>query len=366
MNDMALMRRALALAERGRGLTFPNPCVGAVVALDGRIVGEGWHRFFGGPHAEVDALQPLGPAARGATVVVTLEPCSHWGKTPPCADFLVRSKVREVVAAITDPLPAIRGRGFAKLRRGGVRVRFWKDGPLTQKARDVARPYLTWLERKRPFVILKSAVSLDGKIATSGGESKWITSAAARAYARGLRAGVEAVMVGVGTVAADDPSLIAPSDAARQPARGIVDTELRISRRAQVLDGAARAIVLCGPGASPARRARLERDGAEVVPVPVRNGGVDLRLGLAALVERRIGSVLLEGGGELNGSALEARVVDRAAFFVAPLILGGREAKTAVEGTGVSRIAEAMRLDRVQVRRIGSDILIEGDVCSRD
>ncbi len=360
-DDTKFLRLALELAARGAGQTAPNPMVGAVLVRAGRVVGSGWHTRAGSPHAEVLALDEAGRLARGATMYVNLEPCCHFGRTPPCVDAIIGAGVAEVVACMTDPDRRVDGRGFRALRGAGVRVRV---GALRQEARRLNERFLRWAGSGMPFVTLKAGMSLDGRIATRAGESKWITSARARAEARRLRGRHDAVMVGVGTVLADDPRLTAPpARGAREPIRVVVDGRLRTPPAARLLRSGAtgrETFILTLPGAPRRRRARLEAAGALVVEVPGRDGRIELRAALRELGRRGVSSVLLEGGSELLGSALDAGVGDALALFVAGRLVGGRDALSAFGGSGAARLREAAGVRELRLRRLGSDLLVEG------
>ncbi len=341
--DRQLMRRALELAARGLGETNPNPAVGCVVARDGRVVGEGWHRRAGGPHAEAVALGRAGERARGATLYVTLEPCAHFGRTPPCAPLVRESGVDRVVVAIGDPSPAVRGRGLALLRRAGIAV---ETGVLGAEAARLNERFLTSARLRRPYVLLKAAITLDGRIATASGRSKWITSPGQRRQARWLRRLHDAVLVGIGTVLADDPLLLPTPRTRRGFVRVVLDSGLRLPVRSRLVRTAsARAPVLvlaCRD--EPARRRALEDAGVTVLPVEAEAGRVALRPALGVLAARDVTSLLVEGGSEALGSFLAARLVDGVALFRAPLLLGGRHSRPAFGGQDPAEIAEALRL----------------------
>lgn len=367
--DLGFLRLALRLAARGAEETSPNPMVGAVLVRDGRVVGRGYHRRAGSPHAEVTALEQAGARARGARLYVNLEPCCHFGRTPPCVDALIGAGVREVVACMRDPDPRVNGKGFRALRAAGLRVRV---GALEEEARRLNERFLRFATTGLPFVTLKAGMSLDGRIATRGGESKWITSPQARVEARRLRRRHDAVLIGVGTALADDPGLHAARRVegagtrsggrrgVRAPVRVVLDARLRTPRRSRLFAAGGEVVIVTLPGASPARRRRLERAGALVLEVPGRRGRVDLRRALAELGRRGITSVLVEGGSEVLGSALDAGVGDRLALFVAGRILGGRGALPAFGGLGVRWLGEAASLREMTVRPAGPDLLIEG------
>jgi diaminohydroxyphosphoribosylaminopyrimidine deaminase/5-amino-6-(5-phosphoribosylamino)uracil reductase len=320
--------------------------VGCVVARDGRILGVGFHARAGLPHAEVLALAAAGRRARGATLYVTLEPCSHRGRTPPCAPLVRDSGVARVVASLRDPNPLVAGRGLALLRRAGVAV---ETGLLAAEAGRLNERFLAWARRGRPFVLLKSALTLDGRIATAAGRSRWITSAAQRRQARWLRRLHDAVLVGIGTALADDPLLL-PSPRTRRPAlRVVLDSRLRLSPGSRLARTAGtRSPVLafsCAP--SPARRRALERAGVEVAVVPGEGGRVSLPAALAALAARGVTSLMVEGGGEVLGSFLADRLLDQVALFRAPLLLGGRRSRAAFGGPDPLRVGDALRLEAV-------------------
>jgi diaminohydroxyphosphoribosylaminopyrimidine deaminase/5-amino-6-(5-phosphoribosylamino)uracil reductase len=354
------MGRALRLAARGRGWTSPNPMVGAVIVKRERVVGEGYHHEVGGPHAEVWALEAAGANARGATVYVGLEPCCHHGRTPPCTRALIAAGVKRVVAASLDPDRRVSGQGVRQLRDAGIRVDI---GVREAEARRLNEGYVKRVTTGLPFVSLKAAMSLDGKIATAGGESQWITGEPARKLAHRLRAEHDAVVVGVETALADDPQLTVRTARGRSPLRVVVDSRARTPATARLLAAHERRPIIAVTEAAPeANRRRLEAAGAAVWVSPAVNGRVDLCRLLRRLAEEGVNSVLVEGGGTLAAGALAAGVVDRVYFFVAPLILGGAGALTPVEGEGARRLAAAWRVQSMRVRRVGEDLLITGDV----
>ena len=360
--DGLWMDRALRQAERGVGLTSPNPMVGAVLVKGERVVGEGAHLRAGGPHAEAVALESAGASARGATCYVTLEPCAHFGRTPPCADALVHAGVARVVAAVSDPYREVDGRGLARLEAAGVSVTLGVREPA---ARALNRAFLCVVTRGRPHVTLKAAMTLDGKIAAADGASRWITGDAARLEAHRLRFAADAVMVGIGTVLADDPQLTVrhPELPAKEPFRVVVDSRLRIPLDSRVLRAgdAARTVVACVSPAPPGPAAALRARGVRLIELPGDGGRVDLRALLEKLRALEVIGVLVEGGGELGGALAEAGLVDRVAFFVAPRLVGGREAPGPLGGRG-RRLKEALQLIDVATRRLGDDLLVEADV----
>lgn len=366
VDDLTFMRRALELASRAHGLTSPNPLVGAVVVRHGAVIGEGYHREAGAPHAEIEALRAAGEAARGATLYVTLEPCVHQGRTGPCVPEVLAAGISRVVVATTDPNPKVNGRGLAALSADGMEVTV---GILEAEARELNRAFFTYMIEHRPFVTLKAACSLDGKIAAWDKTSRWITGEPARQEAHRLRSRVDAIVVGIGTVLADDPLLTVrlPEPWPREPFRVVVDSRARtpLTARALTAGRPERALIAVTELAPLDRIRMLEARGATVLSLPVRDGRVDLASLLRALAEREVTALLLEGGGGLNAAFLEAGLVDRVAIFVAPVLLGGASAPSLVGGAGRS-LKEAFRLARVAVRQVGGDLLIEGDVEKQD
>ena len=361
-DDERFMRRALALAERARGLTSPNPLVGAVVVRDGQVVGEGFHEAAGRPHAEVAALEAAGDRARGATLYVTLEPCVHQGRTPPCLPRLLASGVARVVVAATDPDPRVDGRGVAALRAAGISV---SVGVLGEEAARQNRAFFTAMRYGRPLVTLKAAATLDGRIADVHGRSRWITGEAARREAHRLRSEHDAIVVGIGTVLSDDPALTVRLGRAwpREPWRVVLDALGRTPPTARVLTAAtpARALIAVGPDAPAERVAALRAAGATVLSLPGDRARVDVTALLAALHAREVRAVLVEGGAEVHAAFLERDLVDRVAIFLAPRLLGGRAAPGGVGGAG-RPLAEAVRLGPLAVRPLGEDLLVEADV----
>ena len=356
------MALALRLAERARGFTSPNPMVGAVVVKDARIVGQGYHRRAGALHAEVEALRKAGARARGATLYVTLEPCNHTGRTPPCCDAILAADIARVVIAARDPNPSTDGRGIARLRRAGLAV---IAGVLARDAEQMNEPFWKAMRSGMPLVIVKVGQSLDGKIATAGGDSRWITSAAARRTAHAWRSRVDAILVGVQTVMQDDPQLTVRGVAHRpdRPVKIIVDSRLRTPVGAQCLSTRSPAPSLIVTTIQGGRRHQaLRRCGAEILTLPARRGRVPLRRLCQLLVRRDIQSILIEGGGEVVAGALAERIVDRVLFFIAPVLVGGRTAPTSFGGAGINRIGHAIRLTDVTYRRVGPDVCVEGRV----
>ncbi|MCC7386661.1 MAG: bifunctional diaminohydroxyphosphoribosylaminopyrimidine deaminase/5-amino-6-(5-phosphoribosylamino)uracil reductase RibD [Deltaproteobacteria bacterium] len=356
------MRLALDEARRGLGRTSPNPAVGAVIVKNGRVVATGYHRRAGTDHAEVAALKQLDFNADGCTLYSTLEPCDHYGRTGPCTEAILRAGVRRVVVGAADPNPLVRGRGIKRLAKSGVEViRGVLEGPCT----DLNEAFNFAIVHQRPFVVLKAAMSLDGRIATRSGESQWITSPAARRAAHRLRDQLDGVVVGVETVLADDPLLTARVRGGRDPVRIVLDSRLRTPPSAALIKDASggRTIIATTDRAPAARRRALARLGADVLPVKAtRKGRVDLDALLAALSARGLSSVLVEGGARVLGAFLDERLVGRVVVFIAPILIGGEDAPPAFGGRGVASLAEALRLESLSVEPVGPDLMLTGRV----
>lgn len=354
--DVEFMERALALAARGRGRTSPNPMVGCVIVRDGEVVGEGWHEVAGGPHAEVRAVEAAGGDIAGATVYVTLEPCCHVGRTPPCVDLLIAKRPARVVVAMHDPNPKVAGQGIFKLREAGIPV---DVGTCEAEAARLNEVFVKYITTGMPFVIAKCGMSLDGKIATRSGDSKWVTSEQSRRMVHELRDQVDAILVGSRTVMMDDPSLTTrlPGAEAKDPIRVIVDADCYLDATRKVFRlGSAAPTWIAAPQETVCEGAD------DVLVVPPGPGGVDMRQLMRMLGAREVASVLIEGGGTTHASAFEAGIVDKVMFFVAPKIIGGRDAVTAVEGLGAETMAEAIPLDGMTARSVGPDLLVEAYV----
>lgn len=357
------MRRAIELAELGRGRTSPNPMVGALLVKDGVVVGEGFHERVGGPHAEVNALRAAGPQAAGATLYVTLEPCAHHGRTPPCVEAILEADVAGVVVGVLDVNKAVAGRGIRGLAEAGVPL---LEGVLEEECKRLNEAYITWTMERRPFVVLKAAASLDGKIATFRGESRWLSTEASRRRVHELRNEVDAVMVGAETVVRDDPELTVRlvEGHLRHPLRVVVDSTLRIPLTSRVLAGRPEAQTLVGTTAKAPleRQEAIGRLGCEVLVLPERNGRVDLAAMMETLARREVVSLLLEGGGELNAAMLEAGLVDKVLVVLTPTLIGGREAPTILDGLGAGSLSEAWGLVDLHVEEVEGDLHIEAAV----
>src|SRR5580658_10192390 len=366
--DLHFMRLALRLARRGFGHTSPNPMVGAVLVREGVVLGRGWHHRAGQAHAEIEALRDAqrrglsAGGAHGATLYVTLEPCSTQGRTPPCTSAIIAAGIRRVVAAATDPNPAHGGRGFAILKRASINV---SGGLLAKEAAELNEAFQHWIVHRTPLVTVKAGMSLDGKIATVTGESRWITGEKARAMGMKLRAGADAILVGVKTILADDPSLTVrlPGCKEKRWRRIILDPRARTPLAAKVVsDPHAASTIVVVTKAAPSRRAAALGRRVRLLCAPARADGIDLTWLLKKLGQEEVISLLVEGGGETNAAFLSAGLARQVAFFYAPRVLGGRDAPKAVAGQGVSRVSQALKLDGARWRRIGAELFLSARV----
>ena len=359
------MTGALELARRGEGHVEPNPMVGCVIVLDGQIVGQGWHRRYGGPHAEIEALSEAGRAARGATLYVTLEPCSHYGKTPPCVDAIHSAGLRRVVVAQRDPNPKVSGGGILRLRAEGIQV---EEGLLEVETRRLNASYLKLVLTGLPWLIAKWAMTLDGKIATRGGDSKWISCQRSREIVHCLRGRVDAILIGLGTASADDPLLTARPGGARTATRVVLDTTASLSLNSQLVRTAKQIplLVAAGNEAPAENRRALSALGCEVYVCQGQTRTERFGELLLELGRRQMTNGLVEGGGELLGTALEAEAIDEVHAFIAPKLIGGAAAKSPVEGAGIQQIIDAVTLDTLSVEQLDGDVYIHGRVERRD
>lgn len=358
--DIKYMKRALELAKAGAGYTNPNPLVGAVIVKDGRIIGEGYHKVYGSHHAEVNAFLNATEDVKGATMYITLEPCSHYGKTPPCAEAIVEKGIKKVILGLKDPNPKVSGRGIKILEDAGIEV---VTGALEEEGKKVNEIFLKYITTELPFVIMKTAMTLDGKIATRTNASKWITGESSRKYVHEIRNRVAGIMVGIGTVLNDDPSLTTRLEdgSGCDPIRIIIDSSARIRPTAKVLNlnSEAKTIIAVTEKADREKINMLKEKRAEIIYTPSKNGRVDLHFLMKELGARKIDSILLEGGSELNYSALEEGIVDQVLSFIAPKIIGGNTAKTPVGGQGKANMEEAINLEHISIHRFGDDMMVE-------
>lgn len=366
MTDQEYMLRAIQLAKKGEGWTNPNPMVGAVIVKDGRIIGEGYHKKCGELHAERNAIASLTESAEGATIYVTLEPCCHYGKTPPCTKAIIEQKIKKVVIGSRDPNPKVAGKGAQILRESGITV---VQDFMREECDRLNPVFFHYITTKTPYVVMKYAMTLDGKIATKTGASKWITGEAARAEVQHMRHRYMGIMAGIGTVLADDPMLNVRVEGWKSPIRILCDSGLRIPLDGQIVKSAGkyRTIVAYADSENTeAKRKRLHEMGVETICCPDENNQVDLKKLMKYLGEEGIDSILLEGGGTLNDSALRAGIVQEVQAFIAPKLFGGMNSKTPVEGIGVRFPSEAVKLKCTDICQIGEDIRITCQVCGKE
>jgi len=359
--DEQYMKRALELASLARGKTSPNPMVGAVIVKNGRIVGEGYHQKAGTPHAEVHAIAAAGEQTDGADLYVSLEPCCHYGKTPPCTEAIISAGIKKVVAAVTDPNPKVAGQGLRVLRKAGIET---EVGVLEAEALRLNEIFIKYITTGMPFVSLKTAMTLDGKIASYSGDSQWVTGDAARAYVHRLRNSYDAILVGIGTVLADNPRLNTrlgniPS---RDPVRVIIDEQLKMPMDSTIVKTSReqRTLVFCSQDCLKDKIERLESLGIEIYPAPDQNGQVSLRKVMEKLAEMQICSVLVEGGAEINASLLNEQLADKVYWFIAPKIIGGRRALSPVGGMGTEKMSDARVLKSYEICQFEKDLLVTG------
>lgn len=357
--NIKYMKRAIALSKRGIGYVNPNPLVGAVIVKNEQIIGEGYHEYYGGPHAEINAFNNAIEDVEGAVMYVTLEPCSHYGKTPPCVDKIIKKKISKVFVGLLDPNPLVMGRGIQKLIDHGIEV---KVGLLDDHISKLNEVFIKYITTRQPFCILKTAMTLDGKIATASGDSQWITNEKSRRYVHQVRHKVAAIMVGIGTVLQDDPSLTTrlKNNKGSNPIRIIVDSKGRLPLDSKIYQTSNKNnTIIAVTDKTDSQKLERLKEKLDVIIVPDKNGLVDLKILFTILGEKGIDSVLLEGGGNLNFSMLQANLVDKMLTFIAPKVLGGKEALTPVEGEGVSNIDEAILFQKEKVYHFNEDIMIE-------
>ncbi len=359
--DDKFMKEALRQARKGLGRTSPNPAVGAVIVREGRAIALGYHRKAGAPHAEVDALNKLGGKAPGSTLYVNLEPCNHHGHTPPCTEALLNAGIKRVVIGMRDPNPGVAGGGCEYLRQRGVLI---TTGVLEAKCYRLNEAYTKYVTQKRPFVILKSALTLDGWTATSTGHARWITNKRSRQYVHRLRDRADAVMVGVGTIIADDPLLTTRLGRGRgkDPLRIIVDSHLRTPLHAKVLNHGASAdtLMVTGPDVAPEIRNRFQRKGVSTIACPTKDGRIDLNALMDTLGKMSITSLMVEGGAGISGAMIRERLIDKFYVFQAPKLLGADDGVPMATGLGPKKMDQCLHLKDIEIRRLGEDILIKG------
>jgi len=364
VDDKQYMKMALDLAAKGLGYTSPNPMVGAVIVKDNKVVGKGFHQAAGQAHAEVNAIDDAGTSAEGATLYVNLEPCNHTGRTPPCTEKILAAGISRVVVAIKDPNPDVRGGGVAYLTGRGVNVTV---GVCENEARQLNEIFIKYSKTKRPFAIIKCAATLDGRIATRTGDSRWVTGEASRNFVHQLRHAVDAIMVGIDTVVKDDPSLTTRlsgdlPDKSRDSVRVVLDTRLRIPEAAKLLrlESDSDTLIITGPDVSGDKKTRIEKKGAKVMEAPVKDGMIDLNGLMDNLGALELTSLLIEGGSRVIASVLAAGIADKIIFFYAPKILGGDDGVPICQGPGPELMDQSIPVKDVQVRRFGDDVMIEG------
>jgi diaminohydroxyphosphoribosylaminopyrimidine deaminase / 5-amino-6-(5-phosphoribosylamino)uracil reductase len=361
--DEKWMRRAIRLAEKGRGRTSPNPMVGAVLVKDRRVVGEGYHAKAGEPHAEIIALREAGEGARGASLYLNLEPCTHYGRTPPCAPAVIEAGVQRVVIGMKDPNPLVKGGGVENLKKAGLNV---EVGILEKECRRLNEAFCKYILNKEPFVILKAAATIDGKIATREGDSKWISGEASRRLVHRLRDQVDGILIGIGTVLKDDPQLTARIRGGKDPYRIVLDSRLRIPEDARVFGTSpSKTIVITTELASKEKRERLEKRGVKLLVIDSNEERVDLKTCLSRLGEMEIVSLMVEGGSQISGSFLDEGLIDKLLLFFSPKIIGDKQAPGVFDGRGAATLKEATLLSELRTRRTGDDILVEGYIRGR-
>ena len=356
--DSYFMQLAFELAKKAEGKTSPNPLVGAVIVKDGEVIGNGYHKKAGMPHAEIEAMNSVDDKEllKGSTLYVILEPCCHYGRTGPCTQEIIKAGINRVVASIKDPNPKVNGKGFEELRRAGIRCDW---GIMEKEARKMNEAFIKYKTRNRPFVILKAAMSLDGKIATVTGKSKWISSEESRRYVHELRNRVDAVIVGINTVLYDNPRLTCRIENGKNPLRIILDSSLRIPLHSRILADK-NALIATTNSCDKSKIRKLEEKGIGVIVVRTNDKKVDLKELMHELALRSITHVMIEGGSEVAASALKEGIVDKFIYFIAPKIIGGREAKTPIGGNGISEMENALPLKDVEMKKIGDDMVVEG------
>jgi len=360
MDDEVYMKLALQLAKKGAGFVNPNPMVGAVIVKDGKIIGNGYHEYFGGLHAERNALLSCSQSPEGAALYVTLEPCCHYGKTPPCTDAIIESKIGAVVVGTPDPNPLVAGKGMGLLKQKGIPV---TTGVLEEECRELNQIFFHYIQNQTPYVAMKYAMTLDGKIATTSGETRWITGEAAREHVHQLRHAYSAIMVGIGTVMADDPMLNCRMAGGKNPIRVICDTNLSIPLTSKIVQTAGEIPTCIAYSCEENERAPLLREkGCQLLKTKKKDGHIDLNHLMTLLYAENIDSILLEGGAALNFSAVRSGIVRKVYAYIAPEIVGGATAKSPVGGAGIEKLKDAFAMANGKTSRLGEDFLLEYDV----
>lgn len=360
--DIKFMKQTLALAVKSEGLTSPNPLVGAVLVKGNRVIGRGYHKKAGSPHAEIVAIKSAGCKTNGSTLYINLEPCNHYGKTPPCVPEIIKADIRRVVIAMQDPNPLVNGKGIKKLKSSGIDV---QCEILEQEARRINEPYIKYITKKMPFVVLKWAMSLDGKTATRTGDSKWISNEASRNFTHRLRGKFDAVLIGIETLLKDNPQLTTHGLGAKEPKRIVVDTKGRIPLDCNLLKESPPVILATTDKINKNKTEDLKKRGVEVIVCEPDKDGVNLKELMVKLAKPGITSVLVEGGGTITASFLENGLADKFIAFISPMIIGGKNAISPVEGKGIEKISDAIKIRNFSTRKIGEDILIEGYINSK-
>ena len=362
MNDIQYMQLALELAKKGAGYVNPNPLVGAVIVKDDKIIGKGYHKKYGKPHAEVNAFNDLQQPPTNATMYVTLEPCSHYGKTPPCVDAIIKNKLKKVVIGSLDPNPLVAGRSLTKLTAAGIEV---ETGILKAECDELNAPFFHYITKKTPYVVMKYAMTSDGKIATHTGASRWITGVEARKKVHEDRNRYSAIMVGVGTIIADNPMLNSRIENSKDPIRIICDTTLRTPTNSRILETAKQIpTILLTAAADKTKYQPYIDKGCQIILISCKNNKLDLQSAMQILAKQDIDSIFLEGGATLNASALEAGIVQKVQTYIAPKLFGGASAPTPIAGQGVAHPNQAYLLKNQKITILGEDILIESEVCT--
>jgi diaminohydroxyphosphoribosylaminopyrimidine deaminase/5-amino-6-(5-phosphoribosylamino)uracil reductase len=353
--DRSFMKRALSIAARGRGFVSPNPCVGCVIVKNGKVLSEGYHSFYGGAHAEINAIQKAKTSLRGATIYINLEPCTHWGKTPPCTPQVIKSGIKRIFIAMLDPNPLVKGRGIKALKKAGINVHV---GLGQKEAEELNKSYIHWRKTKLPYVILKTAMSLDGKIATYRGDSQWISNPLSRRWGHKLRSASDAILVGRKTVEIDNPKLTSHG-MGKNPLRIILDPSLKTPISALVFSDKKPTLVIISKRAPKKKISKLMKSGIQFLRLNMKSNRFNVKTLLKYLGKSNVSQLLLEGGGETSWTFIKNKLVNEIAFFISPKIIGGRSAATPVEGEGFDQVKKSLSLDFKNISRSGTDILIQ-------